>query len=416
MLDWLKGVFMFGVLCASVAVAGDDDDVGPTSWSDSYRSCTSSESSDAVVPTGSSFALFRLVNEGDVEGLRAEVAAGADVDYMLGSIRRTPLHGAARLGRTQMVRMLLGLGAEVEIVDCNGRTALDLAEEKGHQDVVDILRGVERAEAGVMTATMVDTSEEEAQFFVLPDEVLMLVLTKLSAADLARVAKVCTRLRGLVMHGFVQGLRSERGEQGIIVNREQAGPTEGTQEDPEQRLLRLLRVCLEETCPVGVEWLLRSGEDVIRRFGSAEASAAEETHEPDSESFVDQVKDTDDRTLLLAAACAENIDLMRLLIEYGADVDQIVDVGHTILCWAVVHGHEAIVELLLERGADRTACPSGSLTLLDAAQERGYLNIVDMLQGVEATIDDGASVDGFEHRDLGDDAGSRFGGSERNSL
>ena len=119
MLDRLKSIFVFGFISISVLVAGDDDDLGRGVGPDAARSCTSSASSDADAPAraGSSLALFLCVHEGDVEGLRAEVAAGADVNFMLGSIRRTPLHSVARLGFLQMARALLALGADPEIVD-----------------------------------------------------------------------------------------------------------------------------------------------------------------------------------------------------------------------------------------------------------------------------------------------------------
>ncbi|XP_072988922.1 probable E3 ubiquitin-protein ligase XBOS34 isoform X2 [Typha latifolia] len=68
---------------------------------------------------------------------KALIELGADVNaYRPGRFRGTPLHHAAKRGLEQTVHLLLSHGANPFIVNDDCHTALDLAREKGHCDVV----------------------------------------------------------------------------------------------------------------------------------------------------------------------------------------------------------------------------------------------------------------------------------------
>jgi ankyrin repeat protein len=51
----------------------------------------------------------------------------------------TPLHLAAMLGRDEMVKLLLENGAEPNILDGNGSTALDLAEQANGAEIATMI-------------------------------------------------------------------------------------------------------------------------------------------------------------------------------------------------------------------------------------------------------------------------------------
>jgi ankyrin repeat protein len=53
----------------------------------------------------------------------------------------TALHGAATFNKPEMAGWLLKKGARRDAKDFNGKTALQVAEEKGHEEVAAILRG-----------------------------------------------------------------------------------------------------------------------------------------------------------------------------------------------------------------------------------------------------------------------------------
>jgi ankyrin repeat protein len=69
----------------------------------------------------------------------AEILLERGADINAGAGGNTPLHGAAWLGHTEMVRWLLKHGADPALLDFKGRTPQQLAEESGHTDTAETL-------------------------------------------------------------------------------------------------------------------------------------------------------------------------------------------------------------------------------------------------------------------------------------
>jgi ankyrin repeat protein len=51
-------------------------------------------------------------------------------------------------GKREMAEALVAAGARTDITDDKGRTAIDFAREKGHQDLADWLARVDAASGG----------------------------------------------------------------------------------------------------------------------------------------------------------------------------------------------------------------------------------------------------------------------------
>lgn len=66
------------------------------------------------------------------------IAHGLDVNTKYKG--NTALHTAAEYGSKRMAELLVAEGGDVKIKDNQGRTALSLAKEKGHQEIVELLR------------------------------------------------------------------------------------------------------------------------------------------------------------------------------------------------------------------------------------------------------------------------------------
>jgi ankyrin repeat protein len=74
--------------------------------------------------------------------------------------------------------------------------------------------------------------------------------------------------------------------------------------------------------------------------------------------------------------------VVRLLLEKGADVKAKTSSGWTALHLAARGGHEAVVRLLLEKGADAKAKTSSGWTALHLAARVGHEVVVRLLEAV----------------------------------
>lgn len=61
---------------------------------------------------------------------------------------------------------------------------------------------------------------------------------------------------------------------------------------------------------------------------------------------------------LTLAACGGHVDLAMLLIERGANIEEVNDEGYTPLMEAAREGHEEMVALLLSQGKLYSSCLS----------------------------------------------------------
>jgi len=96
---------------------------------------------------------------------------------------------------------------------------------------------------------------------------------------------------------------------------------------------------------------------------------------------VDEV-DNDGITILSWAAIANRVDIARLLIERGADVNHVDKKGMTPLLYAasIDFGDSAMVELLLKSGARTSAQTKEGQTALDLARQYSNANLLGSLQ------------------------------------
>ena len=92
-----------------------------------------------------------------------------------------------------------------------------------------------------------------------------------------------------------------------------------------------------------------------------------------------------DGTALIAAAHAGHVEVVRLLIDAGAPLDHVNNLGWTALIEAVVLGnggqnHTAIVDALAKAGADPNIADRQHMTALAHARARRYGDMIRILE------------------------------------
>ena len=85
------------------------------------------------------------------------------------------------------------------------------------------------------------------------------------------------------------------------------------------------------------------------------------------------------------AAYEGHKEIAEILIDKGADVNAMSDIGRTPLYWAADSGYKEIIELLIAKGADVNAKTNDEKTLLDMANDPNKRNknkrfIADLLR------------------------------------
>ena len=79
------------------------------------------------------------------------------------------------------------------------------------------------------------------------------------------------------------------------------------------------------------------------------------------------------------------LETVKLLLEYGARIDETTRGGETALMKAASTGNADIVRLLVGRGADLNIRSSAGNTALMLAEQKGHLEIVNFLRSAGAT-------------------------------
>lgn len=83
--------------------------------------------------------IFDAVESGDIEAVRRAIASGADVNAIRDNEGKSPIHWAAYDGSTEIARLLIEKGADVNSADEYGVTPLMQACDGGHTDTARLL-------------------------------------------------------------------------------------------------------------------------------------------------------------------------------------------------------------------------------------------------------------------------------------
>lgn len=353
--------------------------------------------------------LHDAITHGDLDRARWLLRMGANVDVP-NRLRATPLHVAARLNRLDEVEFLLDRGATINAVDFQYQTPLHVALGKGHVLVARLLisRGADIEAVDV---------RGETPLLVAADRGLLPIIELLASLD-SDLEQAGTRRRWTAMH-----IAAAHGNVKLVRRLHELGASI----DPVDRLgqsplhvatstgnLPLLTYLVEQGAEVNctdhqqVTPLMRAASqgDVdcvdylltrLEALGHDPAlpqvlrNAVQGQHADTVELLLEHCQASDASTVLLLAAQRGKPQIVRLLLEAGAQVDAVDEDGRSALHLAASEGHLEVMRQLFAAGIDVNRPSTRGATALHNAAWAGRLGAVELLlsHGANATLSAG---------------------------
>ncbi|KAH8432426.1 uncharacterized protein LDX57_010062 [Aspergillus melleus] len=270
---------------------------------------------------GRVYLLFVASFHGHVDIVRNLLDAGEDINQVTlkyeaplstSSYDGTALHAALIGNHRQIFNMLLEKKADVNITNGQHGTVLQLASSSQNKDMVQLLLR-HRADVNIMAGEY--GTALQAAAYAGTEESVRLLLQKGAHVNLEG-GQYGTALQAAAFKGH-EGVVRQLIEAGADV-RIQGGEPEGWEHSKARSWWNdRMQDTLSAIKQIGPQ-RRQSG-----KFGTA----------------------------LQAAAISGNVEIVRMLVDNGADIRDIDRYGQTPLHRAAYHGHEAVVALLLDRGA-----------------------------------------------------------------
>ncbi|XP_043247903.1 protein TANC2 [Colletes gigas] len=358
----------------------------------------------------SALCTLRNIYSPNVKVSRLLLLAGASPNHITEYLGNAPaLCMYAHEGSVEMVSLLLEFGADVELTNSQGCTALSLAAARGHCDVVRRLAAagaslghtdmagqcplVHAARHGRLSVVgyllacdwLVPNGEIE------PDN-----SQDISREEAAQQAVVAASAQG---HESIVEYLLDMAE--VIVDRPDTliGETALTITAANGSTSTVSALLARGASPTavnakGLSPLILAAKE--GHWGTAERllqgtlSSSTDTILDDAVTLLDQ-RDPAGRTALMLAASEGHTNLIELFLDKGSILESRDKEGLTALCWACVRGRLTAVQNFIDRGADVNTSDNTGRTPLDLAAFQGNPKLVQLL------LEKGAAV---EHVDL----------------
>lgn len=358
----------------------------------------------------SALCMLRNIYSPNVKVSRLLLLAGASPNHVTEYLGNAPaLCMYAHEGSVEMVSLLLEFGADVELTNSQGCTALSLAAARGHCDVVRRLAaaGASLGHTDMAGQCPLVHAARHGRLSVVgyllacdwvipPGENESENSQEISREEAAQQAVVAAAAQG---HESIVEYLLDMAE--VIVDRPDTliGETALTIAAANGSTATVSALLARGASPVAVNTKGLSPLMLAAReghWGTAERllqgtlSSSTDTILDDAVTLLDQ-RDPAGRTALMLAASESHTNLIELFLDKGSILESRDKEGLSALCWACVRGRLTAVQNLIDRGADVNTSDNIGRTPLDLAAFQGNPKLVQLL------LEKGAAV---EHVDL----------------
>ncbi|XP_078401038.1 uncharacterized protein LOC144682522 [Cetorhinus maximus] len=308
--------------------------------------------------------------EGHADVVDLLLEGGADVDEA-DATGRTPLLAAASMGHAAVVNSLLFWGAAVDTIDSEGRTVLSIAAAHGNTEVVQTLldRGLDENHRDDMGWTPLHMASFEGHCSVC----LALIEQGARVTEVDNDGRIPVILAA--QEGHCQCVQTLLEYKSPLDSRGYDGRTalcsaalEGHKEVVKLLLSKGAGVDIKDADGRPLLYLLALDSQMnMMQLLLDEGAANLES------------RDLDGRTVLHVCSWHGNLELVKLLVKYGAEVNALDNDRRSALHSAAWQGHSPVVQFLIESGAPVDhACNQGATGLCIASQE-GHTEVVRIL-------------------------------------
>jgi len=342
--------------------------------------------------------LLAAAKKGDIDAVRLRLAAAGDINFSTND-GRTALHLAAEYGHPDIIELLLERGADIYATcptsgptGMGGRTALDLAVSSPYQGL-DVIRPL--LKKGLLddnpTLDLGSRSSINASIVKLAiggddTEILQLLLR-------------CSTIIGAINDSTLTGLLHKAALEGRTVVVQQLLEKGANLEATNKNSSTVLQCAAQQGHREVVQLLAERGAN-IEATDNGGSTALHRTTEQGHGEVVQlllewganiEAADGNGSTALHHALFRGQREVVQLLVERGANIGATDSHGSTALHHAALQGDREVVQLLVERGADIEATDILGLTALHHAVLRGHREVVQLLLERGANIEARAS-------------------------
>lgn len=333
---------------------------------------------------------IRNIYSPNVKVSRLLLLAGASPNHITDFLGKCPVLCAyANEGNVPMVSLLLEFGADVELANSQGQTALSMASSKGHCDVVRqlIAAGASPGHAdAVGYCPLVHAARNgclNVVGYLLACDWILKTENDVELADAAQQALIAASGQG---HTEIVEYLLDMAEVNADIPDSITGET-------------ALTVASANGCHAVCSALMSRGASISitnKKDLTPLLIAVKEGHWAVAERLIQnhaaiEQQDTAGRSPLMIAASEGHLGLIDLLLDKGSDINKTDKEGMTPLCWACLRGKLQAAQSLVERGADINHNDKTGRTPLDLAAFHGNPTLVQYL------LDRGAQI---EHVDI----------------